>query len=160
MELSKKVILAGHFGVGKTSLVRQFIHGQFSESYITTIGVKIDKKEIDVDGVHLNMILWDIAGESAGIKIPKRYFMGAHGLLYVFDMTREETFENIVSDMFEITKSNPNMPSIVLGNKSDLVNSSFIESLREDLNIDFSITSAKSGENVEETFFSLAKRML
>ncbi|MFK7952785.1 MAG: Rab family GTPase [Ekhidna sp.] len=160
MEVSKKVIIAGHFGVGKSSLIKQFIHEKFSEQYMTTIGVKIDKKVVDVDGARVNMILWDIAGESSATKIPKKYFMGAHGLIYVFDLTRPESYERISDDIFEVTKDNPQIPSVVLGNKSDLVKDEFIEEIRSEIGVGFNLTSAKTGDNVESSFKSLAKEML
>jgi small GTP-binding protein len=160
VEISKKVIVAGHFGVGKTSLIKQFIHEKFSEQYMTTIGVKIDKKGLEVNGVKINMILWDIAGESSAVKIPKKYFMGAHGLIYVFDLTRPETYEGIADDIFEVSKENPSIPSVVLGNKSDLVEEGLIEEIRNEVHIKFNLTSAKTGENVEEAFITLAKEMI
>ncbi|MEQ9404808.1 MAG: Rab family GTPase [Cyclobacteriaceae bacterium] len=160
MEVSKKVVIAGHFGVGKSSLIKRFVHEKFSEQYLTTIGVKIDKKVVDVKGTKMNLILWDIAGEQSASKIPKNYFMGAHGLLYVFDLSREETYRNIADDLFEITKDNPNIQSIVLGNKSDLVDKSLIEELRKEISVSFKITSAMSGENVETAFITLAEEML
>lgn len=160
MEVSKKVIVAGHFGVGKTSLIKQFIHQKFSQQYITTIGVKIDKKTVDVKGTAVNLILWDIAGESSAVKIPKKYFLGAHGLIYVFDLTREETYDDLDGNIFEIKKDNPEMPAILLGNKADLVESDFIENLQDQLSMNFSITSAKTGEKVEDAFKSLAEQLL
>lgn len=160
MEIVKKVIIAGHFGVGKSSLIKRFVHQQFSDQYLTTIGVKIDKKIVEVSGTSLKLMLWDIAGESTAMKIPKKYFAGAHGILYVFDVTREETFANIDSDLFEINKSLKECPSIVLANKSDLVDESFIENLRSEVLVEFKITSAKTGDNVEESFLALAKEMI
>lgn len=160
MEVSKKVIVAGHFGVGKSSLIKQFIHEKFSEQYMTTIGVKIDKKILDVEGVAVNMIIWDIAGESSAVKIPKKYFMGAHGLIYVFDLSRPETYEGISDDIFEVCKDNPSIPSVVLGNKSDLVEESLVEEIRNEIGVEFNLTSAKTGENVEDAFKKLAKEMI
>ena len=160
MELSKKVLVAGHFGVGKTSLIQQFVYSKFSDQYLTTIGVKIDKKVVEVDGSNVNMILWDIAGEQSSSKIPKNYFLGSHGLIYVFDLTREETYNNIEENIFEITKGDPKIQSIILANKSDLVEDSLIEDLQSELSVEFGITSAKTGKNVEESFLSLAKKML
>lgn len=160
MEVSKKVIVAGHFGVGKSSLIKQFIHEKFSDQYMTTIGVKIDKKIVEVNGASINMIIWDIAGESSAMKIPKKYFMGAHGLIYVFDLTRPETYEGISEDIFEVTKDNPSIPSIVLGNKSDLVEHDFIEEIKDEIGMEFNLTSAKTGENVEDAFKTLAKEMI
>ncbi|SNT34319.1 small GTP-binding protein domain-containing protein [Ekhidna lutea] len=160
MEIVKKVVIAGHFGVGKTSLVSRFVHQKFSDQYLTTIGVKIDKKVIELEGATVKMMLWDIAGESSAMKIPKKYLAGAHGLFYVFDLSREETYRNLDTDLFELNKSLNGNPAIVLGNKSDLVEETFIEKLHSSIATDFKITSAKSGENVEEAFLQLAKEML
>lgn len=160
MEIVKKVILTGHFGVGKSSLVKQFVFQKFSDQYLTTIGVKIDKKTVDVGGTSVKMMLWDIAGESNMIKVPKKYFMGAHGILYVFDASREETYQNIESDLFEINKSMRDTPFIVLANKSDLIDDDLAASLKSKINVPFRLTSAKNGENVESSFFELAKNML
>lgn len=160
MELVKKVVIAGHFGVGKTSLVRQFVHQKFSDQYLTTIGVKIDKKVVEVDDTSVKLMLWDIAGESSSLKIPSQYLVGAHGLIYVFDLSRPETYQNIDNEIFELSKTLKTIPTIVLGNKSDLVTGEFVEKLRETIRIDFKITSAKSGDNIEDSFINLAREML
>lgn len=160
MEIVKKVVIAGHFGVGKTSLVSRFVHQKFSDQYLTTIGVKIDKKVVQIGDATIKMMLWDIAGESSAMKIPKKYLAGAHGLLYVFDLNREETYKDLDSDLFELHKSLKGCPSIVLGNKSDLVEEELIEKLQKSIVADFKTTSAKTGTNVEESFLKLAKEML
>ncbi|MEO9869149.1 Rab family GTPase [Ekhidna sp.] len=160
MEIVKKVVIAGHFGVGKSSLVKRFVHQQFSDQYLTTIGVKIDKKTVDVNGAQVKMMLWDIAGESTAMKIPKKYFAGTHGILYVFDISREETYATIESDLFEISKTLKGIPTIVLANKSDLVEDTFIEDLRDKLSVSFKLTSAKTGDHVEDSFLHIAKEMI
>lgn len=160
MEISKKVILVGHFGVGKTSLVSQFVHQKFSDHYLTTIGVKIDKKLVEFDGSKVNLILWDIAGETTSSKVPKNYIAGAQGILYVFDTSRPETYENITDDLFVLQKELPNVAVTVLGNKSDLVDQASIEKISGQMSFDVLFTSAKSGENVEEAFKALTKRLL
>ena len=160
MEIVKKIVLAGHFGVGKSSLVKQFVYQKFSDQYLTTIGVKIDKKVVEVNGTQVKLMLWDIAGESTAMKIPKKYLAGAHGILYVFDLTREETYSNIQSDLFEINKTLKDSPSVVLANKSDLVETDFINELKKDLSIDFQVTSAKTGDHVEESFQKIAEQLI
>lgn len=160
MEVVKKIILTGHFGVGKTSLVQKFVHQKFSEIYMTTIGVKIDKKVVDCEGIQVKLMIWDLAGESTARKVPTKYFGGAHGLFYVFDLTREETYKNIDDDLFELQKLLSNQPFIVLANKSDLVEDTFIENLSKELTVPFKITSAKTGENVEDAFLALAAQTL
>ena len=75
--------MTGSFGVGKTSLFRRFINNTFSEKYITTIGVKVDKKTVVIDGEEISILLWDIAGEVKQDKVPKSYFLGASAIIYV-----------------------------------------------------------------------------
>jgi len=158
---SKKVILVGHFGVGKTSLVRQYVHQKFSDDYLTTIGVKIDKKEITIDGNTVQLILWDIAGETSASKIPQSYKLGAHGILYVVDVTRPSTYKNINKQIFDLRKLLPDAPVICLANKSDLLSPDFRNEFKNQLgDRKMYFTSAKTGENVEEAFESLTKDIM
>ena len=118
--ISKKVILTGSFGVGKTSLFNQIIYAKFSDKYLTTIGVKVNKKNLTVKGKELSMLLWDIAGEVAQDKVPTSYFLGASGIIYVFDLTRPSTYKNIDKDI-DYLKGIVNGGIIkIVGNKSDL----------------------------------------
>ncbi len=160
MEIVKKIVLVGHFGVGKSSLVKRFVHQKFSDQYLTTIGVKIDKKVVEVNNTQIKLMLWDIAGESTAMKIPEKYLAGAHGILYVFDLSREETYTNLQNDLFTISKQLKDAPAIVLGNKSDLVDSTFIEDLKKEISMDFKPTSAKTGDHVEESFIQLAQELI
>ncbi|MBO6494116.1 Rab family GTPase [Roseivirga sp.] len=158
--MNKKVILIGHFGVGKTSLVKRFVHSQFSEEYITTIGVKIDKKTLTVDGVTVNLLIWDIAGENSQQKVPKSYRLGAHGALYVFDITRPATYENMHQEIKALQEVMPDLPILVMANKKDLVST---EELNETLSkiqpYNAIATSAKTGELVNEAFEELTQKM-
>ena len=158
---SKKVILVGHFGVGKTSLVRQFVHQKFSEEYLTTIGVKIDKKVMSIGDNSVTLILWDIAGETSASKIPNSYKLGAHGVLFVFDVSRPSTYENLNDQISEIRKTVQDVPVICLANKSDLL----ADNVRQDIanevgQRELLFTSAKTGENVEKAFESLTKKIM
>ncbi|WP_020528563.1 Rab family GTPase [Flexithrix dorotheae] len=159
--ISKKVVLIGKYGVGKTSLIQQFVHQRFSEKYLTTIGVKIDKKTVNIDGTELNMLIWDIAGESTNTKIPKSYHLGAHGAIYVFDLTRPSTYENIVSELNNLKKLISNVPIQLVGNKSDLLDEKNIHQIINSLPLEISfLTSAKTGKNVESMFSALGKALL
>lgn len=160
MEIVKKVVLVGHFGVGKTSLVKRYVHESFSEAYLTTIGVKIDKKVVEINDQKVKLMLWDIAGESAAIKIPKKYLSGANGVIYVFDLTRKETYENIQRDLFEVNKCIKDNHCVVLANKSDLVAKEQIQEVRTTTGIEFLPTSAKTGDNVENAFVQLVSKMI
>lgn len=158
---SKKVILAGSFGVGKTSLFNQFIFNKFDDKYLTTIGVKVNKKVVDVGGRELSILLWDIAGEVSQDKVPVTYFLGASGVIYVFDLSRPTTFKNINEDV-EYLKSILNGGIIkIVGNKKDLVSDEELEEIKKELTLSCDIvTSAKTGENVEDLFHEMGKALL
>ncbi len=161
MILNKKIILLGHFGVGKTSLIKRFIHQIFDEKYQTTIGVKVDKKVVDIHGVELTMLIWDIAGEVKNERVYKSYMLGAHGILYVFDVTRPSTYENLSSEIDQIRKTLPVAPIRLVGNKIDLLTENSLDSLKGELS-SFNIlySSAKTGISVENAFYDLGKAML
>lgn len=159
--LSKKVILIGKFGVGKTSLVRQLVHQIFSEDYLTTIGVKIDKKVIDLNGTEVSLLIWDIAGETSQDKVPHSYKLGSHGIIYVFDLTRPTTYENLHAEISELTQLLPGASYKIVGNKSDLINEKDALSIVEQLNIpEIYLSSAKNGENVEKLFLDITQEMI
>ena len=158
---SKKVILAGSFGVGKTSLFNQFIHNKFDDKYLTTIGVKVNKKVVNIDGRELSILLWDIAGEVSQDKVPVTYFLGASGVIYVFDLSRPTTYKNITEDVEYLKGILDGGVIRVVGNKRDLVTDEQLGNIREELELPFDIaTSAKTGENVEELFFDIGKALL
>ncbi|MEM6843408.1 MAG: Rab family GTPase [Bacteroidota bacterium] len=161
MTVSKKVILLGHYGVGKSSLTRRFVHQKFSEQYSTTIGVTIEKKVVALPECEVSMIIWDIAGETSHQKVPHSYKLGAHGVIYVVDLTRPNTFQALGTEILNLQKHLPNVPILVIGNKKDL----FTEKERTDLVkqlplVPFALSSAKTGENVDAIFTELAKEMV
>ena len=159
--ISKKIILTGSFGVGKTSLFNRFIHQQFSDKYLTTIGVKVNNKVVDVDDEKISMMVWDVAGEVSQDKVPASYFLGASGIVYVMDLTRPLTFVNLEKDIRFLTDMLPTVNILIVANKKDLVTEQQIQSIAHGLTHpwDF-ITSAKTGENVEAIFQELGKRFL
>jgi len=159
--VSKKVILTGSFGVGKTSLFNQFIFSRFSDKYLTTIGVKVNKKTLDIDGRELSMLLWDVAGEVTQDKVPKSYFLGASGIIYVFDLSRSSTYKNIAKDLEYLRELVPGSTIRIVGNKLDLVTKEELEQIKESIALPWSIlTCAKTGENVELLFHDLGKKLL
>ena len=159
--ISKKVILTGSFGVCKTSLFNQFIYQQFSDKYLTTIGVKVNKKDLTIDGEELSMLLWDIAGEVAQDKVPASYFLGAGGIIYVVDLSRPITFTNMETDIAFLKKLLPDTTIIIVGNKKDLVSAEELAEMAQNLTVkwDFA-TSAKTNENVDALFLELGKRLI
>lgn len=158
---SKKIILAGSFGVGKTSLFNQFIFNKFDDKYLTTIGVKVNKKIVDIEGRQLSILLWDIAGEVAQDKVPVTYFLGASGVIYVFDLSRPSTYKNIKHDVEYLNGILDGGVIKVVGNKKDLLTEEQISLIKEQLPIPLEMTtSAKTGENVEELFNDIGKALL
>ena len=162
MEIKKKIILTGSFGVGKTSLFSRFIYSEFDEKYLTTIGVKVDKKIIDINNdTSLNIMLWDIAGEVAQDKVPLSYFLGTSGVIYVFDLTRPMTYNNILADIEYLKNILPEATIKVIGNKKDLVTTAHIENVISNLPVECDMTtSAKTGENVEQLFQSMGEAFI
>ena len=159
--ISKKVILTGSFGVGKTSLFNQFIYSKFSDRYLTTIGVKVNKKTLQIGDKELSILLWDIAGEVAQDKVPTSYFLGASGVIYVFDLTRPSTYKNLDKDI-EYLKNIINGGTIkIVANKSDLISEEDLEKIKAVIPMPWDIvTSAKTGKNVNELFQKLGAELL
>ena len=162
--LQKKVCMLGAFGVGKTSLVRRYVQSIFSDTYLTTVGVKIDKKTLTLEGESLILILWDIAGEDEVAPIRLSYLRGAAGYLLVADGTRSETLEVARSIQSRVEAEIGSVPFFALLNKADLeeswdVSADSIAAL-ESAGWGVVRTSAKTGQGVEEAFQELAKRML
>ncbi|WP_378185845.1 Rab family GTPase [Aquimarina sp. W85] len=158
---SKKVVLLGHFGVGKTSLFRRFIDDAFSEDYKVTLGVQIKKKVVQLpNGNDLSMIIWDTEGHTDIEDTRKSYLLGSHAFIYVFDITREETYKNIHQDLAYLTKIHAKVLIKVIGNKIDLIKEKTAKDQLKALAIDVDcFTSAKTNKNVYEFFSDLAKEL-
>ena len=161
--LQKKICMLGAFAVGKTSLVRRYVESVFSDAYLTTVGVKVDKKSVDVDGQTLALILWDIAGEDEVSVVRASYLRGSAGYMLVADGTRAASLDVARSLHSRVEVEVGPLPFVLLLNKGDLVE----EWLVSDTEIDalrsagWSVrrTSAKTGEGVEEAFRELALRL-
>lgn len=162
--LQKKVCMLGGFGVGKTSLVRRYVQSIFSDAYLTTVGVKIEKKTVNIGAAEVALILWDLAGEDDVATIRTSYLRGASGYFLVVDATRGETLEVAKSIQARATSAIGSVPFLFLFNKSDLkedwqIPEQSISELRDAGRMVLR-TSAKTGEGVEEAFQELAKRMV
>jgi len=160
----KKICILGAFAVGKTSLVQRFVQGIFSEKYLTTLGVKIDKKSMRVDQQNMELIIWDLAGEDEFIKMRKSYLRGAAGYFLVVDGMRNETLDTAISLQQRVEEEIGKLPFILLINKIDLKKQWAIESQQiEKLKASgwcVLETSAKTTEHVEESFSMLAVELL
>ncbi|MBU3011978.1 GTP-binding protein [Polaribacter vadi] len=159
--IAKKVLLVGNFGVGKTSLIRRFVLNEFSEDYISTIGVRVSTKIVELNSEKIKLLIWDVAGTKDDEKVPKAYFLGASAAMYVFDMSRDETYLNLSSQIDTIKELSGLEDITIVGNKKDLLTSLEINQVKKTVNIHIDlITSAKDNENVEDAFVLLANQSL
>jgi small GTP-binding protein len=158
--IQKKIALLGAAGVGKTSLVRRFVESLFDEKYLTTIGVKVDKKTLRVGAGDVTLMIWDIAGAEEHFAVPSSYVKGAAGYLLVADGTRPDTLDTAARIVEQVERDLGPLPFVLVFNKHDLV-----ESWRVDRSGDSRLqprrvatlsSSAKTGENVDAAFQRLA----
>ena len=164
MLLLKKVCMIGSFAVGKTSLVRRFVEGFFSDEYQTNIGVKLSNKEVRSGGHEIKMTLWDIYGEDDFQKMRWSYVQGASGYLLVADGTRAATLHKAEELEAKLRQEVGVIPFVFLINKSDRKEEWELDAEFEQGLVargwDVLHTSAKSGEGVEEAFAKLTEKML
>ena len=163
--INKKICMVGAFAVGKSALVQQFVHSIFSDSYLSTVGVKISKKELHLDGNGVTLVLWDMEGKDLYVDVNISHLRGAMGYFLVVDGNRRETLQ-VALELRDIAVNliGPQTPHCFLLNKADLeseweVTNDDLELLRAQ-GIPFLKTSAKTGMGVEDAFTGLAKAML
>lgn len=164
--IQKKVCLLGEFSVGKTSLINRFVYNRFDERYLSTIGVKISRKEMNVQGDRsLNLLIWDLAGSEEFTGLQSGYLQGAAAALLVCDLTRGSTLGAVqkYGNLMRHVVASPKL--LVLGNKCDLtdereIGDHALKVVTEQLNAPYLLTSAKTGQGVEEAFVLLAESLL
>ncbi len=158
IKFTLKIIIVGEPAVGKTSLVKKFVSGQFTKDYRSSIGTNIFIKKINLENIGETTIqLWDIAGQERWINMRRSYYSGAKGVLIVGDLTRKNTFDQIVKFWVPDVKQYCELtPIVLIANKNDLkeeINEIEINTLGQQINaIGIFTTSAKTGENVEMAF--------
>ncbi len=162
--LEKKICMLGSFAVGKTSLVRRFVESIYSDVYHTTVGVKVDKKIVPVNGREVSLVLWDIYGEDDYQKMRWSYLRGASGYLLVADGTRKATLEKAFELEQRARQEAGPIPFVLVINKVDLLRDweldSRLEAQLAAQSWNVLRSSAKTGEGVEESFTLLAQKML
>jgi small GTP-binding protein len=160
----KKICLLGGFAVGKTSLVSRFVTSIFSDKYLTTVGVKIDKKTVKVGADEVNLLLWDMYGQDEFQTVRESYLRGASGYLLVADGTRAATLDTVRTLQRTAESVVGRVPFLLVLNKADLDAQWEIDdrALWKLVERGWSVvkTSAKTGEGVDDAFTKLAEEML
>ncbi|XP_036090783.1 ras-related protein Rab-13 isoform X2 [Rousettus aegyptiacus] len=153
-----KLLLIGDSGVGKTCLIIRFAEDNFNNTYISTIGIDFKIRTVDIEGKKIKLQVWDTAGQERFKTITTAYYRGAMGIILVYDITDEKSFENIQNWMKSIKENaSAGVERLLLGNKCDMEAK---RKLAREHGIRFFETSAKSSVNVDEAFSSLARDIL
>jgi small GTP-binding protein len=163
--IQKKVCLLGDFAVGKTSLIRRFVEDRFDDRYLSTIGVKISRKPVEMGDFTLNLLIWDLAGGDDFSKTGASYLRGAVAGLIVCDLTRPDTLASYEQYASQVRQINPDAILVFTGNKADLTSERVIheEELLAVTNLlggSYLDTSAKTGFQVETAFQILAQQIM
>ncbi|MFN3785315.1 MAG: Rab family GTPase [Thiothrix sp.] len=161
--IQKKVCLLGAFSVGKTSLIRRYVDSLFSDKYLTTVGVKIDKKCLQVDGRDITLMIWDIAGEDDLTNIRTAYLRGMSGYILVIDGTRPHTCDTALAIHRMVCDTIGTLPVIFALNKADLkhqwqLDASQLQQLHQ-TGYPLLEASAKQDVGVAEMFQQLVEHM-
>jgi small GTP-binding protein len=162
--IQKKICMVGISGTGKTSLVQQFIYSKFSEKYHSTVGVKIDRKAVQIAGTQVTLLLWDLAGEDAFQSVQASYLRGSSGIVFVVDGTRRETVTGLAGLQLLVGDTLGTVPAVIAVNKADLADQwqlapPDIDGLSGDRRLVLE-TSAKTGRGVDDAFHWLAGQVL
>lgn len=172
--ISKKICMIGDFGVGKTSLIRRFVDRQFNDAYLSTVGVKISRKLLELtevnqqDKQNLQLLIWDLEGHTKFKSIAPSYLQGSSGAIIVADVNRLETLERLPEHIQLFSSVNPKSSFVIALNKSDLIDEEKIAKLiqlvqeKEGLEKVTAVyqTSAKTGLSVDEIFQKLAYKSI
>jgi small GTP-binding protein len=160
--ISRKICLIGDFGVGKTSLVARFVNNTFSDRYLSTVGVRVDTKIVDIAPEQTRkLVVWDIAGQDKFTTTSLSYLRGASGYLLIADATRSQTLDTALSLHQTTQQLLGPVPCLLLLNKTDLSAEKEVDCTKlqqSDYQGPLMLeTSALSGKGVEEAFLQLAR---
>jgi len=157
-----KLLLIGDSGVGKSCLLLRFADDTYTESYISTIGVDFKIRTIELNGKTIKLQIWDTAGQERFRTITSSYYRGAHGIIVVYDVTDQVSFNNVKQWLQEIDRyACENVNKLLVGNKCDLVSKKVVDTktakeFADSLGLPFLETSAKNAMGVEQAFILMA----
>merc|ERR1712063_172196 len=160
-----KLLLIGDSGVGKSCLLLRFADDTYTESYISTIGVDFKIRTVEQDGKSVKLQIWDTAGQERFRTITASYYRGAHGIIVVYDVTDQESFDNVKQWLQEIERyAHESVNTLLVGNKSDLTTKRLVsydaaKEFAASQEMEFLETSAKNSTNVEKAFMVMAAQI-
>jgi len=161
-----KLVLIGDSGVGKSSLLLRFADDSFTDTFISTIGVDFRFRTVRSEKKIVKLQIWDTAGQERFRTITSAYYRGADGIIMVYDVTNQESFDHVNEWLNEVNRyASEDTCKLLVGNKSDKVNEKVVDydtaaAFASDLNITFLESSAKSAKNVEEAFMTMASELI
>jgi len=161
-----KLVLIGDSGVGKSCLLLRFADDNFTDSYISTIGVDFRFRTITIDKKTVKLQIWDTAGQERFRTITSAYYRGADGIIMVYDVTSAESFDHVEEWLSEVDRyANENTQKLLVGNKADLIEDKQVseetaQRFADKLGIPFIETSAKTATNVDAAFLTMAKELI
>ncbi len=163
-----KIVICGDPACGKTSTVLRFTDKAFRATYLPTLGTNITEKVVTIDNITLNLVLWDLAGQIKFQVLRSQFYSGAKAVVLLFDLTRQNTFENITKwhqDLLTHLGKEGDFITVLCGNKNDLTDDRVIsreegEKIAKQLNMEYFETSALTGENIDEAFTNLSKKLI
>lgn len=164
LESNFKVVVCGDPGVGKTSTILRLTDNAFMRTYVPTLGVSISERLMTLGDKHVNLILWDIAGQSKFEIMRRHFYKGTDAVILIFDLTNRQSFESVSNWFNDIKKYEKDLTGLIFGNKEDLLDERKIptgEALKiaKTLNLEYIETSALTGKNIEQSFYKLAETL-
>jgi len=159
-----KILLLGDMTVGKTTLLLKYVDNFLPDTYISTMGVDYKMKKIEYKNIEVTLQIWDTAGQERYRALTKSYLKGSDGILFLYDITKKESFDSI-KNWIECTAEHSNVTKIIVGNKIDMEEKREVtEEMKQNFHKDYDFEdieiSAKKGINVEKVFELLVEKIL
>ena len=160
-----KLLIVGDSSVGKSNFIYRFIENKFCQSYMTTTGIDLKTGNIDIKNKKIRVQLWDTAGQEKYRAITKNLFLKVQGVLIIYDITNENSFQNLKLWMNTIKEECDHMEILLIGNKSDLEEQRKVKkdeaiAFAQEEKIEYMETSSKTGENIHKAIGFICEKIL
>ena len=163
-----KFLILGESNVGKTSILLRYIDNTFKYSDISTCGIDVKVKYVSCNNKKIKLNIWDTAGQERFRGLTKNYFRGAHGFIFIYDITNKESFDKLkgwMKDAKEKIQNDDSYKMIIVGNKKDCENKREIEfqtlkEFGEEKKVNYFEVSAKTGEGIDKVFNDFVHELL